>query len=144
MHAIPKHRLQIIDYTDDYKTAITKAAQPLLKDGYITEAYIDEMIDALEEFGPYIVLADEFALPHARPSESVKKTGLALLVIKDGVDVLGEKVHVMIVLAAKDKTAHLEMLQSLSEFLMEKQNIQDIKACSKVEDIDKLLEKRWQ
>lgn len=143
VEVIQRKHMQVVERVKDYKEAITHAALPLVNDDYISEAYIAQMIDSLETHGPYIVLADDFALPHARPSHAVKKTGLSLLVVGEGVDVLGHNVHVFIVLAAKDNTTHVALLGGLAEFLMEKENIQALKRCSTVEALDTTLQERW-
>lgn len=143
-NTIKMDHMQIIESQDAYEDAIRLAAQPLLKNGYITEQYIEDMLQALKDYGPYIVLADEFAMPHARPSEAVKETGLSLLVVKDGVDLMDNHVKLFIVLAAKNTTDHTEVLGSLAEFLMEKQNIKDVVNSDSVEAIQKILNERWQ
>lgn len=139
----PEH-MKIVESQDSYEDAVRLAAKPLLDDGYITEQYIDDMLQALKDYGPYIVLADEFAMPHARPSEAVKETGLSLLVVKNGVDLMDNHVKLFIVLAAKDNNDHTEMLGSLAEFLMEKQNIKDVVSSDSVDSIQKILNERWQ
>ncbi|MFP4078278.1 MAG: PTS sugar transporter subunit IIA [Candidatus Izemoplasmataceae bacterium] len=138
----PEH-MQIVDTQASYEDAIRLASKPLLEDGYITEQYIDDMLQAIKDYGPYIVLADDFAMPHARPSEAVKKTGLSLLVVKDGVDLMDNHVKLFIVLAAKNSTDHTDVLGSLAEFLMEKTNIQDVIKSDSVEAIQKILNERW-
>ena len=143
VEAIPCSRIQIVEAVDDYQAAITLAAKPLLEEGFIETPYIQAMLDALETHGPYIVLADHFALPHARPSEAVKQTGLSLLLVREAVDVKTNPVHVFIVLAAKDDHAHIKVLGGLAKFLMEPQNIQDIIAASTRDDIHTLLKERW-
>lgn len=140
---IPESHMQIIRSAKNYEEAIRVASKPLLEYDYITEEYVQAMIDSIEEHGPYIVLADDFALPHARPSEAVKETGLSLLTVKEGVDLKGNTVKLFVVLAAKDSSSHNEMLQSLAEFLMDKQNIKDVVACNTVKDIKTILNERW-
>ncbi len=140
---IKKEHIQIVKSVENYEMAITKAAQPLVNDDYITEDYIQQMLDAIEEHGTYIVLADKFALPHARPSEAVKKTGLSLLVVQDGVDLKDNDIYLFIVLAAKDSTTHTKALQSLANFLMEKKNIETVINCESTEEIASILEERW-
>lgn len=143
MGHIKKAHMQIIDSASDYEEAISKAAQPLVDDDYITKDYIKQMLESIETYGTYIVLADKFALPHARPSSAVKKTGLSLLVIKDGVDLKDNPINLMIVLAAKDAESHREILQSLATFLMEKENIDAVIKCHSIDEIHSLLEERW-
>lgn len=143
VEAIPKSRIQIVDALDNYQDAIRTAAQPLLKEGFIESPYIQAMLDSLETHGPYIVLAEHFALPHARPSEAVKQTGLSLLLVREAVDVKSNPVHVFIVLAAKDDHAHIQVLGGLAEFLMEPKNIQDIIAAQSLDAVHAVLQERW-
>ena len=140
---IPQSRIQIIQTSDDYKNAIRLAAMPLVNENYIQPDYIQAIFDSLERFGPYIILADDFALPHAQPSELVLETGLSLLVIKEGVDLLGQQIRLMIVLAAKNSTDHMDVLSGLAEFLMEPQNIQDVIHASSIHEIKQILDERW-
>ena len=37
------------------------------------------MIESVHEFGPYIVIAPEIAIAHARPDHNVNEVGLSLL-----------------------------------------------------------------
>lgn len=140
---IPQSRIQIIQTSDDYKSAIQLAAQPLVEEQYIQPEYVNAIFSSLERFGPYIILADDFALPHAQPSELVLQTGLSLLVIKEGVDLLGQPIRLMIVLAAKNSTDHMDVLSGLAEFLMEPQNIQDVIHASSTSKIKEILDERW-
>ena len=140
---ILKRHMQIVDNQADYVSAIKLAAKPLIKDHLIEVPYVEAVLSAIKELGPYICLAEDFALPHARPSEHVKQTALSLLIIKKGVDLEGNRVKVMIFLAAKDATSHQAILQKLAYFLMEPENIQDLIQCDSVDAIDALLEERW-
>jgi len=140
---IPQSRIQIIQSINDYKSAIRLAATPLVDEQFIQPDYIQAIFDSLERFGPYIILADDFALPHAQPSELVLQTGLSLLVIQEGVDLLGQQIRLMIVLAAKNSTDHMDVLSGLAAFLMEPQNIQDVIHAASIYDIKQILDERW-
>jgi len=141
---IKHEHIHIMDTVDTFQEAIMQAATPLINDGYIDKAYVQDIYDSLEKNGPYIVVADYVALPHAQPSEKVLKNGLSLLLLNNPVDLLGNPIHVFIVLAAKDSTAHLESLKSLAIFLMEKENIDALIGAESVPGIQKVLEERWQ
>lgn len=140
---IPQSRIQIIQTSDDYKQAIRLAAKPLVDEHFIQPEYVDAIFASLERFGPYIILADDFALPHAQPSELVLQTGLSLLVIQEGVDLLGQQIRLMIVLAAKNSNDHMDVLAGLAEFLMEPQNIQDVIHAASTSQIKQILDERW-
>ena len=111
--------MQHAERVSNWREGITLAAQPLLGSGVIEQSYIDSMIQSVEDNGPYIVLKDYFALPHAKAGKGVNEVGMSLLTLDEAVDLKGNPVKVFLVLAAVDSTAHLEALSELSELLMD-------------------------
>ncbi|EGT3954200.1 BglG family transcription antiterminator [Clostridioides difficile] len=120
---INTERVNIIKSVRDWKEAIKIASKPLLEDNSIEELYIENMIKSVEKYGPYIVLADRFALPHASSKEGVNKLAMSLLIVEDEVDLLGKPVNIFMVLAAVDNTTHIRALASLSEMMYEEENV---------------------
>ncbi|HBH1344128.1 BglG family transcription antiterminator [Clostridioides difficile] len=120
---INAERVNIIKTVRDWKEAIKIASKPLLEDNSIEELYIENMIKSVEKYGPYIVLADRFALPHASSKEGVNKLAMSLLIVEDEVDLLGKPVNIFMVLAAVDNTTHIRALASLSEMMYEEENV---------------------
>jgi len=104
---------------DNWEEAITVAARPLLNKGVIDDSYVEAMIDSVEKNGPYIVLKDYFALPHAQAGTGVNEVGMSLLTLEEPVDLKGNEVKVFLVLAAVDASAHLDALSEVSELLMD-------------------------
>ena len=135
--------IQLADHAPSYQSAISLACEPLIREGYIEPSYVDRIFDALATFGPYIILADEFALPHAPPGDDVLKTGVSLLVLKQPVDLLGQPVRFLMVLAATNSSDHIETLESLAHFLMEPESLLLLTKCETVTQIHHLLEERW-
>jgi len=136
--------IQVADESPSYQEAIQLACEPLIRLGYIEPSYVERIFDALETFGPYIILADEFALPHAQPAEDVLQTGFSLLLLKQPVDLLGQPVRAFMVLAAKNSSDHIESLESLAHFLMESTYLDQLKQCETVTQIHQLLSERWE
>jgi PTS system ascorbate-specific IIA component len=77
------------------------------------------MVAAVEEFGPYIVIAPGIALAHARPSDAVLQTGLSLAVLAEPIEFgsHNDPVRLVFGLAAKDHDGHMEVLAELAELL---------------------------
>lgn len=111
--------IQHVEKVADWQEGIALAAAPLLEKGVIEERYIDSMIQSVNDNGPYIVLKDYFALPHAKAGEGVNEVGLSLLTLDEPVDLKNNPVKVFLVLAAVDSSAHLEALSEVSELLMD-------------------------
>ncbi|MEN0650840.1 PTS sugar transporter subunit IIA [Caldifermentibacillus hisashii] len=119
---LPKSHMQQREKVDSWEDAIKIASIPLLKEGIIEESYIENMIESVNKNGPYIVLMDYFALPHAKAGEGVNRLGMSLLTINHSVDLKGNPVKVFLVLAAVDATSHIEALADISKLLMDPKN----------------------
>ena len=124
---ITKDRIKVVDSIGDWKEAIALASAPLLKENIFGDDYVNAMINAVEEFGPYIVLADEFALPHASNQGNVNKIAISVLVSKEAVDMKGKPVKVFMVLATVDNESHLKALAALSDIIGEDDKLALIK-----------------
>ena len=138
---LTRKRMQKLDSAVDFEEAIRLASQPLLKEKVIEEEYIQAMIDSVYKNGPYIVLKDYFALPHAAAGESVNEMGMSLLILKEPVDLLGNPIKVFLVLAAVDSTTHLEALSELSELLMD-DAIYEVLLAGDLDDIEEIINKK--
>ncbi|AND80381.1 PTS sugar transporter subunit IIA [Streptococcus pantholopis] len=125
-----------------WEEAIRLSAQPLLTKGKITDSYIEAMINKVKEFGPFIHIGDEIALPHARPEEGVRELGLALLLLKRPVYLLDDpsrEIRLFICLAANDNTAHLQALSNLTKILSDKKKLATIMTADTAKDIENIV-----
>ena len=66
----------------DWEDAIRKAAQPLVDEKKVTESYVDDIIVGVKNNGPYIILTEHVALPHARPESGALKVQSVLQHLK--------------------------------------------------------------
>ncbi len=120
---LPKNQIQVIETAENWMKAVENASNPLLKNKMITHTYLENMIRSVEENGPYMVLADYFALMHAKPGLGVNEQSMSLLVVKDAVDMKGKPIHIFLVLAAKNHESHLERLKISWKYLWTMKNI---------------------
>ena len=124
-------KIQVVSKVDTWEDAIALASDPLVEDGSIKRMFINEMIENIKKFGPYIVIADYFALPHASSSTNVNRLSMSLLIVEEPVDLLGKPVNVFLVLATTDNSSHMKALASLSEILYVKENIEVFRSGNK-------------
>lgn len=137
---LKRKNMQKIEFVKDWKEAIKIAANPLLENGDIEEVYIKNMIKSVEKFGPYIVLDDYFALPHASNVEGVKKLSMSLLYTNNEVELMGKPVKIFVVLATPNKNIHLRALSSLSEIVGDEDNMK-VFLSGDLDKIDNLIQK---
>jgi PTS system ascorbate-specific IIA component len=105
---------------DDWRGAVRAAGEALVDCGATTPAYTDEMIETVEQLGPYIVIAPGIALAHSRPSPAVLRTGMSLVTLANPVAFghrQNDPVRLVIGLAAPDDEGHVTALATLAEFL---------------------------
>lgn len=105
---------------ESWEDAIETVSLPLLRDKSIEENYVDAMINAVNEFGPYIVIGKHLALAHARPEDGVNNLGISVATIRNPVN-FGNKemdpVKIIFCLAATDSYAHLNIMKELVELI---------------------------
>jgi mannitol operon transcriptional antiterminator len=126
----------------DWKEAIQLAAKPLLTNGSITPAYIDRMIDNVENFGPYIVIAPNIAIPHSKPEHGVQKIGMSLLKVEEAVSFSADPKHnvqFIVILASVDNETHLKALSQLTYLFSTKDIREKLMEIKSIDELTTLL-----
>lgn len=121
----------------DWMDAIRQSAQLLVDSNFITKDYVDLTIKIVEDLGPYIVIAPGLALAHARPDVSVLKTGISLITLTEPINFNSDNdpVKIVLTLAAKNDSEHLEMLQKVSCYLSEDGKMEYIGCCTNAQEL---------
>jgi PTS system ascorbate-specific IIA component len=118
----------------DWREAIAVAGAALVATGATTTAYTGEMIETIENLGPYVVVAPGFALAHARPSAAVLKTGVSWVSLAEPVEFgnqANDPVQLVIALAAQNHDSHLDLMALLASFL---QDIDAVRTATEARD----------
>ncbi|AGK56024.1 BglG family transcription antiterminator [Bacillus sp. 1NLA3E] len=126
----------------DWKEAITKVAQPLVKEKVIEERYINAMIESVEEFGPYIVIGKHIALAHARPEDGVNKLGISVMTLQEPVNFGNpdnDPVKIIFCLAAVDSYSHLNMMKNLIELINDEEKLDQLISAKDVKMFNQVL-----
>lgn len=121
-----KGHIEVDVEADDWQEAIRKSACVLLAEKYINEVYIDQMIVNVEEDGPYIVLAQGVAVPHASPYMGGYQLGMYLIRLKKAVFFGDKAVRYVFCLSTVDKDSHLKPMFHLMNLLANPEFIQSL------------------
>jgi PTS system ascorbate-specific IIA component len=127
---------------DTRSTAIKIAGDLLVQSGKAKHSYVASMLEAVERFGPYIVIAPGIALAHGKPSEDVIETGLSLLVLKQAIEfqhAQNDPVQLIFGLAATDHESHIETMAKLAELLSDQDRVSTLLTSSDSHQIRVLL-----
>lgn len=92
----------------NWEEAIQKTVQPLINSYAVSQQYVDEIIKSTKEMGPYYILIENFAMPHARPGSYVIKDSFSFITLKESVLFPEDQsVKVLVCLAATSNENHL-------------------------------------
>jgi mannitol operon transcriptional antiterminator len=141
---LPPTRIALEVDASNWREAVIKAGNLLVDTGAVEAGYVDAMIQIAEDLGPYIVIAPQIALPHARPEDGALETGLSLVKLKTPVNfgnVDNDPVILVFGLAAVDKQIHISALQTLAEMLSTKSLLKELMEAETVEEVYTVISK---
>ena len=104
----------------NWEEAVRIGFAPMVKEGYITQNYVEETIRSVKTIGPYIVITQHVALPHARPEAGALKEALGITVLKEPVvfgNEANDPVKYIFSLSAVNNENHIRAMAKLMELL---------------------------
>lgn len=125
-----------------WEEAVRAGGALLVNAGLVEPRYVDAMVRAAREFGPYIVLGPGFALPHARPEDGVLRLGMSLIRLRHPVAFghpENDPVSLVVCLGAIDHETHLKALMQLSELIGNPESVAALQAAPDVETVLQLI-----
>ena len=132
-----KESIQTKKSFSDNKEATVAAGKILLDNGYVQQEYIDSMLEKLEtqSFATYI--GNGVAIPHgmAEGSKFVKRTGISIIQVPDGVGWNEEKAYIVVGIAANSDD-HMNVLASLADAI---EDIDEAKKLWSETSVDKIF-----
>lgn len=127
------------------KMPLKKATQPLVDNKKVTVDYVNDIIKGVHDLGPYIVITEHVALPHARPESGALEPAVGITILKNPVEfgsTDNDPVKFLFPLAAKDSESHLGALQSLVELLSDPDFFVQLEAAKTAEEIVALVNQK--
>lgn len=128
MGLLKQENVQICETADNWRDAIKTSVLPLEQSGYVKSCYKEGIIENVEKLGPYIIIADHIALPHARPEQGAIETQIGITLFRNDIEFEGKDstARLFVTLAAKDSNSHLDALVQISELLSDEETVDKI------------------
>lgn len=126
----------------DWEGAVRAAGELLVNSGKCTPAYVEAMISAVRELGPYMVIAPGLALAHARPEAGMLVVGLSLVTLSTPINFgseVNDPVSLVVAFGGVDHTQHIELLADLASYLEDDERRAALTAALSVERVRELL-----
>lgn len=138
---LKKENVKFIDEAENWKEAIFQSGDLLVSNKKVTSEYVQEMIELVEKHGPYIVLEEGIAMPHAGISENVLETGISLLVVNEKVSLPeGRNANIFLSFAAKNKNDNIDIMNDLFELITKYEFIDKVSKMKNYSQLETYLE----
>ena len=138
---LKKENVKFIDEAENWKEAIFQSGDLLVSNKKVTLEYVHEMIELVEKHGPYIVLEEGIAMPHAGISENVLETGISLLVVNERVSLPeGRNASIFLSFAAKNKNDNIDIMNDLFELITKYEFIDKVSKMKNYSQLETYLE----
>ena len=125
-------------YADTWEDAVRAVGLDMVNAHSIGPAYIDEMINIIDNYGPYCVIAPGVAVPHANARSVVRRDAIAVQVLTEPVRFghpHNDPVRIVIGIAATTAKRHIGMIASLAETLDNPDIVEQIASAERRSDV---------
>lgn len=143
---LEKNRVEFYDGFDNWQDAIRGCCHSLIADGSITTEYAEAIIENLLQYGPYIVITDDLAIPHTKVNaRGVLKNAISFTKVRRAVEFEPgnpeKNARLIFTLAANDTDGHYENMERLSEMLLNPEALLGLQEADDLESVKRLAER---
>lgn len=111
-----KDDIYILDEKIKWVNAINICDKHLIKKGVIDSRYSQEIFHNIEKYGPNFIIKNEIAIPHARISSGVIKSGICILLSKERIEFPDNRnVRLIIMFASLEEYITLNTLMQIKK-----------------------------
>ncbi|MEK5166534.1 PTS sugar transporter subunit IIA [Paenibacillus sp. FSL R5-0527] len=143
MHFMEKGLISLDIEAEDAEQAIRAAGQLLVDSGAAEGSYVEAMVSAYRNNGPYIVIAPHIALPHAKAENGVREASVSFVRLRRPV-VFGhpenDPVELVFALGSSSSSDHIALLRRLTTLLNDPANVEALKEAKTAEEIESIIQ----
>ncbi|SEB37350.1 PTS system IIA component, L-Asc family [Paramicrobacterium humi] len=139
---LPDSALNLGANASNWRQAIRLAGDALVASGVATDEYTTRMIQVIEQYGAYIVIAPGLALAHARPGADVLGDGLSVVTLETPVTFghpHNDPVSVVVGLAVTSPDAHVTQVAALANVFNDETAIPALAAAREPDAVREIL-----
>ncbi|MGZ9414337.1 PTS sugar transporter subunit IIA [Mycoplasma sp. AC157] len=128
----------------DWKEAVYLSIKPLIDKKMVEKKYYEAVIESTQKHGPYYIIADNLAMPHAQSDAGVNENSFSLVTLKEPVYFENDSrpVRVLIALAATSAEVHTsEALPQIVAVFEDENNLKAIMNAQTKEEVLEIISK---
>ena len=128
---------------ETWEEAVIKGGEILLHNGYVSKKYVDSLAENIKKYGSYVVISEGIALPHSKTDNTVLKTGMSLVTLKEPVIFPGDKkVSIILSFSSFDMNEHFTALSDLNELIFGHEFFENIMKARYPKDVIRYINTR--
>ncbi|MCO6530902.1 PTS sugar transporter subunit IIA [Lactobacillus sp.] len=142
---LPAKHIKVLQKKDQLKwqTVLKWGCNLLEQDEIIDQFYFEKIVQLINRYGPYMLIANNIFLAHAAPSNSNKKVGLSLILLDQPLEICsrGESAWVtcMFVLSPGKEKEHEKALEQLVDIVRNQENINRLLKAKSPQEVRQFL-----
>lgn len=139
---LPNSAIELGATASDWREAVRLAGAALVRSGATQDSYTERMIQVIDEFGAYIVIAPGLALAHARPGADVTREGLSVITLSEPVAFghpHNDPVSVVLGLAVTTPESHVTSVADLANVFNDATAIPAVASAATPDDVRRVL-----
>ncbi|MEF9967285.1 MAG: BglG family transcription antiterminator [Longicatena sp.] len=122
-----EQKIRICGDTMEWKDSLYYASLPLLENNSIKEDYINNIITQIKYYGPYMFIAPNIVLAHAKPEDGTNHLDLSIALFKKDVPFMNHhNAKIVIVLSPIDQESHLHILRDIMSVFSIQTNVDNL------------------
>lgn len=136
LQLLNKEKIQICNEVLNWQDSLHYAARPLLQNGSIETTYISNIISQIQYYGPYMFIAPNIILAHAKPEDGCKQLDITMTILKKEVAFSNHhEARIILVLSPIDQERHLHILRDIMSIFSIQTNVDDLLQMDSEEEV---------
>lgn len=139
---LPADNIRIGVNETSWKGAVEFGGNVLYENGYVGKGFVNSLIEAIENVGPYMVFWKGIALPHCNNFQDVRRVGVSFVKLRNPVafgNPANDPVDMLFVFATPNRVCHLNALRQLCEMLNDEKTARRLREEKDVEGVLKIV-----
>ena len=137
-----KKFITLVQPLSQWQECVKISALPLIQLNAIKPEYIQAIINAISELGPYMVIWPGIVLLHGRPEDGVVRISMSLTKLSTPVNfghLSNDPVDLVFTLGAIDKQSHLRALLELAELCNRPELLSQLRSTDSIDNIIQII-----
>ncbi len=142
LNCIRTTNISFKEQATSWKEAVEVGGLLLVKSGLVDISYVEDMIENVEKYGPYMAVGNGLALPHGENNGNVMKTGISLITLENPVIFdNGEIVKTILCFCSRDGMEHIDVLVDFMSLVENHNLLEHIQRFSHLEELIDFIKK---